>query len=435
MNSNQSPIKFVGKISSGAIAFFAFWFLAHTSAGAQDFWKPAGQPGTGHVYALAIARDGYIFAGTGGSGVFRSADEGASWNAVNTGLVLNLTSINALAVNEDGQIFAGITTSAYVGSGVFRSIDNGDNWTLVTASLPDLGVFALAINAAGHIFAGASRGLFRSMNNGDSWAIVDTSTFVGTLKINPRTGDIFASSQEVGLIRSQDNGETWTNAGNGLGNREPADIAFSPDGQIFTGLFGQGVYRSEDGGENWTQINHGLASTMITTLAVDHDDNILAGTYDFGMFRSRNGAENWSAINSGLTNLQVRSLVLAPEDFAFIGMEGGGVFKSNRATTAVQEENPEISAGFALAQNFPNPFNPATTITYSLAKSTGVVLQIFDTHGRLVKTLINQNRPAGFHRVIWDGKTAAGEIAASGIYLYKMAAGDFVQTRKMALLH
>lgn len=104
-------------------------------------------------------------------------------------------------------------------------------------------------------------------------------------------------------------------------------------------------------------------------------------------------------------------------------------------STSVHNQSAAPPEKFELAQNFPNPFNPATTITYSLAKNTSVVLQIFDTHGRLVKTLINQNQPAGFHRVIWDGKTAAGEIAASGIYLYKMATGDFVQTRKMALLH
>lgn len=103
--------------------------------------------------------------------------------------------------------------------------------------------------------------------------------------------------------------------------------------------------------------------------------------------------------------------------------------------TNVQNQNAALPEKFELAQNFPNPFNPTTTIKYTLAKNTSVVLKIFDTHGRLVKTLINQNQPAGFHRVIWDGKTAAGENAASGIYLYKMAAGDFVQTRKMALLH
>lgn len=103
--------------------------------------------------------------------------------------------------------------------------------------------------------------------------------------------------------------------------------------------------------------------------------------------------------------------------------------------TSVLDQGEGVPTKFVLAQNFPNPFNPATTIKYSIAENASVVLQIFDTHGRLVKTLINQNQPAGFHSVIWDGKTDADEIAASGIYLYKMAAGDFVQTRKMALLH
>ena len=89
---------------------------------------------------------------------------------------------------------------------------------------------------------------------------------------------------------------------------------------------------------------------------------------------------------------------------------------------------------FALRQNYPNPFNPSTTIEYSLSRAAEVTITIGNVLGQTVCTLEQEDQPAGQHRVIWNGKDAAGRTVASGVYFYRLKAGDFVRAKKMILL-
>ncbi len=89
---------------------------------------------------------------------------------------------------------------------------------------------------------------------------------------------------------------------------------------------------------------------------------------------------------------------------------------------------------FSLSQNYPNPFNPTTKIQFSLAKESDVQLEIFNLNGQLVSTLINNSLPTGEHSIIWAGKNKQGQQAATGIYFYRLTAGEFVETKKMVLL-
>lgn len=87
-----------------------------------------------------------------------------------------------------------------------------------------------------------------------------------------------------------------------------------------------------------------------------------------------------------------------------------------------------------LDQNFPNPFNPNTTIAFGLKTGGFVSLSIYNAAGQLVAQLINDSRPAGQYATVWNGKVQNGSSAASGIYFYRLVTGDFTQTRKMVLL-
>ncbi len=91
---------------------------------------------------------------------------------------------------------------------------------------------------------------------------------------------------------------------------------------------------------------------------------------------------------------------------------------------------------FALKQNFPNPFNPSTKIPYDLKISSHVSVEVFNVLGQRVRTLINEEQQAGPQVVEWDGRDANGTTVSSGMYFYKINAGDglFVETRKMVLL-
>ena len=90
---------------------------------------------------------------------------------------------------------------------------------------------------------------------------------------------------------------------------------------------------------------------------------------------------------------------------------------------------------FALRQNVPNPFNPITTISYDVpAGGAHVSLRIYDTAGRLVRILVDEQRPAGSHDITWDGRNGAGSLVSSGVYFYKMVSGTFSESRRMVLL-
>jgi M6 family metalloprotease-like protein len=102
-------------------------------------------------------------------------------------------------------------------------------------------------------------------------------------------------------------------------------------------------------------------------------------------------------------------------------------------TVSTDDELP--SAAFALSQNFPNPFNPATTIQYSVAEGDGMVsLAVYDVGGRLVRTLVDGRQTGGSKSVTWNGTNDRGQRVSSGIYFYRMIAPGFSQTRKMVLL-
>lgn len=101
---------------------------------------------------------------------------------------------------------------------------------------------------------------------------------------------------------------------------------------------------------------------------------------------------------------------------------------------AAVEEPKELPRKFSLSQNYPNPFNPTTTIRFDVPKIANVTIKIYDILGREVRTLINRKLNAGSYEEIWDGKNNRRIPVASGIYLLRLQAKDFVSVKKMVLL-
>ncbi|MDQ7052216.1 MAG: FlgD immunoglobulin-like domain containing protein [candidate division KSB1 bacterium] len=113
------------------------------------------------------------------------------------------------------------------------------------------------------------------------------------------------------------------------------------------------------------------------------------------------------------------------------------LFELGDPITGLQPENDldrQIPTQFRLSQNYPNPFNPGTTFSYELPTSEHVSLIIYDITGRRVKTLVNQKQAPGTHTVFWDGTNDGGQRLASGVYFYRLKAGNFLQSRRMVLL-
>ncbi len=107
-----------------------------------------------------------------------------------------------------------------------------------------------------------------------------------------------------------------------------------------------------------------------------------------------------------------------------------GVYGCNSGTqTAIDELNILAPENISLFQNYPNPFNASTVIKYELPKQSQVTIEIYDILGRKVTTLIDKQQPAGYHQAIWHA-----DDFASGMYFYKLQAGDFIETKKMILM-
>jgi hypothetical protein len=104
------------------------------------------------------------------------------------------------------------------------------------------------------------------------------------------------------------------------------------------------------------------------------------------------------------------------------------------SATAAGPVDELVPYGYNLSTNFPNPFNPGTHIGFELPRTSYVTLCVYNLSGQLVKCLADGTFGAGVHEVVWDGCSEAGELVSSGVYFYRLEAGEFLQTRKMVLM-
>ena len=101
---------------------------------------------------------------------------------------------------------------------------------------------------------------------------------------------------------------------------------------------------------------------------------------------------------------------------------------------ASNDEINQLPHAFNLYNNYPNPFNPVTTLRYDIPENSHVTITIYDMLGRQVKTLTNQTQDAGYKSLIWDATNDYGKPVSAGIYLYQIQAGEYISTKKMVLL-
>ena len=134
----------------------------------------------------------------------------------------------------------------------------------------------------------------------------------------------------------------------------------------------------------------------------------------------------------GLTsNIYIYDFVVAGDNILAGTSQGVWIRSINDTvtTTAVNESKIMNPTVFMLFQNYPNPFNPITIIKYDLPKAGRVTLKIYDVLGRKVATLINEEKPAGRYQVEFNGSSFA-----SGVYFYRIQAGNYSSVKKMILL-
>ncbi len=138
------------------------------------------------------------------------------------------------------------------------------------------------------------------------------------------------------------------------------------------------------------------------------------------------------------------SVLSTPRDFDGKSVEGLRATEgmaSELLETAYEQmglqRSVNLPRAFGLSQNFPNPFNPSTVISYTIpdeSEEVAVKLSVFNIRGQQVKILVDETQEPGVYTINWEGTDSKGREMASGIYFYRMTAGRFVSTRKMVLL-
>jgi len=150
----------------------------------------------------------------------------------------------------------------------------------------------------------------------------------------------------------------------------------------------------------------------------------------------------WQTINSGGNSFMSSNDTIISTVGQICGgvMEGGGYemhigYICKCCPTKVEEQEDENTPyTFSLSQNYPNPFNPTTNIEFELPRSGPVIIEIFNILGQKVRILVDDHMKAGHKLVDWDGKDKNGNDVSSGIYFYRLQAGNFSQARKMVLI-
>jgi ligand-binding sensor domain-containing protein len=278
------------------------------------------------------------------------------------------------------------------------------------------------------VFAGtALGGVFRSTDNGMSWASASSGLTNGFVRSLAVKGSILFAGTDNGICLSPDSGADWYPASPDFAQGTVVQSLAVGGNNLYAGTEGGGVFVSTNNGTSWTESDSGLTDRDIWTISVS-GTTVFVGTDYNGVFKSTNNGTSWSPASSGLTDTVVHSLAVTKTNL-YAGTDDGVWRRPLSEITAAVPISRQVPLVFRLFQNYPNPFNPSTTIRYALPNRAHVTLTVFSTLGQQVATLVNENQEAGYHDVRFDGSGLA-----SGVYFYRIQAGDFVQTKRLLIL-
>jgi ligand-binding sensor domain-containing protein len=246
---------------------------------------------------------------------------------------------------------------------------------------------------------------------------------------------------------SRFDGESWTTytTEDGLADNSISSIDIDSNGVMWLGTSG-GMSRFD--GESWKTytIEEGLVNNHVRAVLVDSDGIIWAGAHstdpDTGVVHgglSRFDGETWNTftLTDGMASNRVASLAEGLDGMLWIGTDSG-ISKFDKISAfehpILVESIELLPSSFTITGNYPNPFNPATTIEFSLPIGGLVNLTIYNIMGQEIRTLITESMPAGTHSVRWDGRDNSGMAVSSGIYMSYLTMGSKRTSHRTVLM-
>ncbi|MBO6576014.1 MAG: T9SS type A sorting domain-containing protein [Rhodothermales bacterium] len=434
-------------------------------------------PDFAHAKSVVFTTDGgneVQVVGTHSFGIYRTIPGAVGTNKWNeaSGLTKPIT-INDMVVLANGNVLAGASGSGgqqtdVNATGLFTSADGGSSWSAVAKSAFDSlavhTVQAIAQSPADSvIFLSADDGnIFISQDHGASWTFNGrlpggSSQLPWALLAHPTTaGTVYAGTPGYGVFVSTDHGAGWSvftdnttllpaDPAPGTGGGHVFDLEMNPANanQMYAATAG-GVWRFDDvtsASGSWSRMAAADSSFTLVdgttynaypevrSIAFNNAGTTLyMATWGFGVLTTTDFTGSPSPTQIALRGEQVSTVAVAPSGAVFAGTANGVHEVVAASSTEVSPQN-DVPEGYTLRQNYPNPFNPTTSITFDLPTQADVSLRVFDVLGREVAVLAQGTRAAGSHTVTFE---AAG--MPSGLYLYRLDAGDQSLTRTMSLV-
>lgn len=415
----------------------------------------------------------YIFSGYK---CYKSTDNGVSYQKVANQLDVSVSNItfDSKPIREEIQI--GVAWLQWNDSPFLITTDGGYNWE--KKSLPqNLGYIWLIGVAEEVIYLITEQAyLYKSTDFGETWHELYLNVYSGLQALNVFSKDEFVLSAYKNLVSSTDGGNSWV-LGPKLGNvflentsiSEPGKIvgvgtyydSTSEAGCIFNTLdygltwhlfdteddmmdvqmfelgFGmalgeKNLYKTTNYGETWKKIRSrggNWEDGFYSFAFIDTSNGVLFS--DQGMDITQNGGKTWIKKDYKMPLYNANKVAYNNKGDMFIISEASLIMKYSILSNSPGSKNnsDELFTACYLNQNYPNPFNPVTTIKFDIPNDGIVRLEVFDILGRKITTLVNEHKSAGSYEQVFD---ASG--LASGVYVYKLQAGDFVNSKKMILM-
>lgn len=396
------------------------------------------------------ARNSNIFAITSDIGtVFRSTDNGINWSQI-----IDSSAVD-IAIAPTGNVFMIRKFPPHqlynINDSLFISSDNGNNWINLDiinqlSSLPQHSPTNVTICPSGILYCGIGyRDKYMrtvttaiSTNDGSIWTLPQELVQGGDL-FDFIAGNVITAGYEYAIDAggcyislSSDDGQTWTILGNS-GFEYNTILKLCGNGNIIMGgSFSPydlglipGLILSRDSCKTWLQV-----STLNPEVGLSIESgSLLIGADSLGIFLFSDNGDSLGSFNEGLSNLNAHTLSMDNNFYVYVGTDNGVWKRPLSEITSVEDLSIDLPSNFNLSQNFPNPFNPSTKISWQLPVGGNATLKVYDILGREVVTLVNEHKTAGKYETKFNAATLP-----SGVYFYKLNSEDYTSVKKMLLL-
>jgi len=350
--------------------------------------------------------------------VAKSTDGGVSWNKKVVGNLQNqsvffLDHNNWWRITEKKQFF--------------RTSNGGENWLEMVFPFTR-SIYEISFTDVNNGWLNADSGLVaKSTNGGVSWNAIDLGTdraIVKVLQIN--SNRILAVSFNAQVFLSTNSGANWSSSFL-PGESIIADACVSDPNTVYING-SQKFFRSTDAGSTWQAVYEGLP---YQPSRIVYTQGILYTVYESSVYKSENGGYNWSGSGFSVpVGAFLNSISATDRNTCWVVGDRGMIFRNlNSSTIGIDPSQNELPENFVLHQNYPNPFNPVTKISYEITKPGLVAISIYDITGKKVAELVNQVLAPGKYTADFDGSHLS-----SGVYFYRLQAGEKLLFRKMILL-